>query len=439
MRRFFLWVAVVLVIAVGVGGATFLAYQNYPWLFSTKYAIRIATGPLTESGDKFAAAFFREMAQERPHVQITFIQTADLDASADALRNGQADAALVRSDNPMAAEGRTLALVRKIAVMTILGGQSSAEDWADLKGKTIGVLSSSDQIDPVQKIVLDFYGIAKEKVRLVAPKDVGAQVAGGHVAALLAIGPPGPGSIADAVRAIRLATKKMPKVLDLDEADAIAGRYPAYEKLDVSQGALVGSPPMPAEEAAALAVSVRLVSKRTLSNYAAGEITRVIMATKARLGASEIGVGQIEAPDTDKPLFPVHPGTVSYLAGEKPALLDDSLNYLYVGSLLLGALGSLGAWWGAFLTRRLQKEIQERIATLPAYLEAIKTGSPDDIDRIETELDGLSEWLVEHYLREEIPSERYSTIEAKLAEIRAILGRRRSVAEKDRSVRADAA
>ncbi len=265
-----------------------LAYQNYPWLFSTKDTVRIATGPLTESDEKFADSFLREMAKESPRVQVTFIQTPDFDASAEALKNGQADAALVRSDNPMAAEGRTLAIMRTIAVMAILGGQSSAKDWSDLKGKTIGVLSSSGQIDPLQKIVLDFYDIAKERVRLVAPMDVGAQIAGGHIAALLAIGPPGPGAMSDAARAIRLATEKAPKVLELDGADAMAERYPAYDKLDVSQGALVGSPPMPPEDAAALSVAVRLVSNRTLSNSPAGEITRVILATKARLAASEI-------------------------------------------------------------------------------------------------------------------------------------------------------
>lgn len=437
MRRTVLWVVPLLLVAVIAGGAMVLAYQNYPWLFSTKETVRIATAPLTESDEKFTASFLREMAKESPRVQVTFIHTPDLDASAEALKNGQADAALVRSDNPMAAEGRTLAIMRTIAVMTFLGGQSNAQDWSDLTGTTIGVLSSSGQIDPLQKIVLDFYDIATERVRLVAPMDVGAQIAGGHIAALLAMGPPGPGGMSDAARAIGLATENAPKVLELDGADAMAERHPAYDKLDVSQGALVGSPPMPPQDAAALSVAVRLVSNRTLSNSSAGEITRAILATKARLAASEVDVGHIEAPDTDKPVFPIHPGTLAHLSGEKPATLDDSLTYLAIGSLVLGALGSLGAWLGGFLTRRLRGETRERVAALPSYLVAIKTASPDDFDRIENELDALSEWLVEHYVRDEIPSERYSTMQAKITEIRAVLARRRAIAakERDQSVR----
>jgi TRAP-type uncharacterized transport system substrate-binding protein len=438
MRRTLLWVVPLLVVAAVAGGAMVLAFQNYSWLLSTKDTVRIATGPLTKSDGKFAEAFLREMAKESPRIQITFIPTPDFDASAEALKNGKADAALVRSDNPIAAEGRTLAIMRTIAVMAILGGQSSAKNWADLKGKAIGVLSSSGQIDPLQKIVLDFYDIGKERIRLVPLMDVGAQIAGGHIAALLAIGPPGPGDMSDAARAIGLATERAPKVLELDGADAMAERYPAYDKLDVSQGALVGAPPVPSEDSAAVSVAVRLVSNRTLSNASAGEITRAILATKAKLAASDIDLaGHIEAPDTDETVFPIHPGTLAYLAGEKPTTLDDALTYIAIGSLVLGALGSFGAWLAGFLTKRLRAETRERVAALPSYVLAIKTASPDDLDRIENELGELSEWLMEHYVREEIPAERYSSIQTKIAEIRAVLARRRATAEKERSVRLD--
>jgi TRAP-type uncharacterized transport system substrate-binding protein len=435
MRRTLLWVAPVLLVTLFAGGGLFLAYQNFPWLFPTKDTIRLATGPLTDSEQKFLDAFLREMAKESPRIQIAITKAPSVDASADALKNGQADAAFVRSDNPIVAEGRTLALIRRVVVMVILGGQSSARSWSDLAGKPIGILSSSGQIDPLQKVVLDFYDVTPDRIRFVTPAEAGAQIADERIAALLAIGPTGPGSMADAARAIRLVATKPPKVLELDVADAIADRFPAYEKVDVLQGALAALPPMPPKDAAALAVAVRLVSNRTLSNSSAGEITRVILATKAKLAGSDIGVGSIEAPETDKPVFPIHPGTVAYLDGDKPATLDDSLTYLAIGSILLGAFGSLGAWLGAFLKTRLQGRTRARIAALPSYLVTIKTGSADDLERIETELDELSEWLVEHYVREEIPTERYGTLQAKIAEVRSVLARRRVAGGKDQGVR----
>ena len=72
---------------------------------------------------------------------------------------------------------------------------------------------------------------------------------------------------------------------------------------------------------------------------------------------------------------------------------------------------------------------------MPSHLLTIKTGSPDDLDRIGNELNGLSERLVEHYVREVIPSERYSTIQAQVTEIHTVLERRRATAGKDQGVR----
>src|SRR5437660_8603403 len=101
MRRTLLWVAPLLLVAAVAGGAMVLAFQNYSWLFSTKDTVRIATGPVTESDKKFFDSFLREIAKESPRIQVAFIQTPDFDASAEALKNGGADAAFVRSDNPM--------------------------------------------------------------------------------------------------------------------------------------------------------------------------------------------------------------------------------------------------------------------------------------------------------------------------------------------------
>src|SRR5690349_10461315 len=60
MRRAVLWIAPVVLVAVFGAGATFFAYQNYPWLFPIRDSVRIATGPLSESEEKFLDAFVRE-------------------------------------------------------------------------------------------------------------------------------------------------------------------------------------------------------------------------------------------------------------------------------------------------------------------------------------------------------------------------------------------
>jgi TRAP-type uncharacterized transport system substrate-binding protein len=433
MRRTAVHISLVLLLTLGLAALTFYVWHSYPWLFSARYTIRIAVGPLSEPAEKFAAAFRREVLQDHPRVRLSFVQTPDLEASAAALKGNKVDVAVVRSDNPMAAEGRTLVILRKVAVVTILPPHSSADDWSHLNGKTIGVVTRSEQMDPLQKVALEFYGVKPEHVRMLAPTDVGAAVTGKHVSALLAVGSPGQGAIADVARAVRTVAKKPPKFLDFDEADAIVARYPAYESLDIPQGAFVGSPPMPPDSATALATSVRLVSQPSLSSYAAGEITRLILATKARLAASVPDVGQIEAPDTDSKLFPIHPGTLAYLNGDKPDLLDESINYLFVGSMLFGGLGTAGAWIATMRSRRRTREILARLANLPEFLPTIKNASPSDFDTIEVQLNEISEWLAERYLYDHIPGEEFGAISSKLGEIRSIMARRRAALQKEGS------
>src|SRR4029450_3462264 len=81
---------------------------------------------------------------------------------------------------------------------------------------------------------------------------------------------------------------------------------------EIAPGALGATPPRPAESVTTLAVTLRLVARSSLPNYAAGEFARLLFRTKAKLVATLPQVGQIEAPDTDKgAALPAHPGAAS--------------------------------------------------------------------------------------------------------------------------------
>jgi uncharacterized protein len=72
---------------------------------------------------------------------------------------------------------------------------------------------------------------------------------------------------------------------------------------------------------------MRLVARASLPDRVAGEITRVMLSTKAKLASTLPVVGEMEAPATEKTsVLPAHPGTLAYLNGEQVALLDETLN-----------------------------------------------------------------------------------------------------------------
>jgi TRAP transporter TAXI family solute receptor len=424
----------VLVLVIICGALAYFTWRQYPWLFLEGYSIRIATGPLADDSAKFVTAFKREMAYEYPRVQLVTVDTGNRKASAEDFITQKVDAAVVRSDDPAAADGRTIGIIRKVFVAIVVPAYSPIESVAGLAGKKIGVISAEDEIDPLAKTVLEFLGIGHSHFIQLSQNDVGPAVQRKRVAALIAVGPAGPGSIAETVRVIRTVTKKPPKFLDLDVADAISNRYPVYDSDEIPAGAFVGQPAIPGESVTTIAATVRLVTTPSLSNYAAGELTRLLLVTKAKVASTVPGAGQIEAPDTDlSAVLPVHPGTLAYLNGNQPNLWDESQNAIYTGSLILGVFGSIGAWLAGHWNRKNLKQAQTRLGRIAQLLSDAKSAPADRLDHIETELEQLSEWMTEKFVRGEIQSDDFRDFAARLSHIQAIISKRRGA-----SLRSDA-
>jgi hypothetical protein len=87
--------------------------------------------------------------------------------------------------------------------------------------------------------------------------DIGRALAEKRVAAILAVGPIGPSEVVDVLGSIKAAAKGTPKIVAIDEADAINKRFPGFESIDVPDGAFMGRPPVPDDTVTTLAVSSR--------------------------------------------------------------------------------------------------------------------------------------------------------------------------------------
>src|SRR6478672_2157362 len=95
--------------------------------------------------------------------------------------------------------------------------------------------------------------------QFVAPADLAKAVHEKQAAAVLAVGPIGPGDLTDAVALITKAVGA-PSLLAFDDADAFASRSPGFESLDVPKGGLRSRPEIPDDTVTVLAVTYRLVA-----------------------------------------------------------------------------------------------------------------------------------------------------------------------------------
>ena len=405
------------------------------WPFSSIQTIRVATAPVNEVGRKLFSALKREISSERARVQVSLIETPNVWASAQALKDQKVDAAVVRSDDPAAADGRAIFVLRNVYAALLVPDSAAIDNISKLKGKKIGVLTDEKPIDPMAKVVLDFYGFDEKQRVPLGTKDIAAALARRQVFAVLAVGPAGSGALADAIETFRKATKKPPKFLDLAEAKTIGERYAVYDEAEISIGAFSGSPLVPSEKVTTISTNVLLVAQASLANATAGEMTRLLLATKTRVAATLPEAGQLSVPSTDKDeLLPAHPGTVAFLTGEQPNVLDESLNWILLASMLTGFAGSLAAWLNRIRNKRKADEIKGRLRRLHVLQVQASSIASDKIEGAEKELNAISQWLRQKFGANELSLEDFQDAEARAANIAALIEERRAAFALDREV-----
>jgi TRAP transporter TAXI family solute receptor len=423
---------IVLAVVVFAGVESLSAWKaDASEFFSFRQTVRVATAQSAD-GSKLLAALHQEIASQHARVQLSFVETPSVWASAQALHEQKVDAAVVRSDDAAAADGRTIFVLKSLHVALLAPAQASADAISKLKGKKIGVVTGETGIDPMAKAVLDFYGFDEKHIVRLSLKELADSLQRKQAAAWLVIGPTGAGPIADAIDAFRKATKRPPKFLDISEAKAIADRFAVYDEDEITAGAFGGSPALPAEKVTTISANLLLVSRASLSNYAAGELTRLLLATKSKVAATLPGAAQLAAPSTDKDeLRPAHPGTIAFLSGEQSDLLDRSTNLILLSSMLTGFLGSVAAWLNGLRTRRKSHELKRRMRRLPMLLARASACGPQQLDAIEQELAALSEWLAQKFMANEISQKDFHNAEARLAHVKALVQRNRTCASLD--------
>jgi TRAP-type uncharacterized transport system substrate-binding protein len=345
MRSIFVTAAIISALVVCAGAGSYFVWKSYPGIFSINQTLRIATIPVGDDGERFFTALKREIASQHARLQLSLVETPNVWASAQAFKEKKVDAAVVRSDDPAAADGRSILVLRTFYAALLVPVPTTIDNISKLKGKKISVLTDDVGIDPMAKVVLGFYGFDEKHIVRLGLKELPVSLQHKQVAALLVVGPSGAGPIADAIDAFQKVTKRPPKFLDLAEAPSIADRFAVYDEAEIGVGAFSGSPAVPPEKVTTISADLLLVAHASLSNHAAGDLTRLLLATKAKVAATLPAAGHLAAPSTDKDdLLPAHPGTVAFLEGEQTNLLDETMNWIILGSMLAGFLGSLGAW-----------------------------------------------------------------------------------------------
>ena len=206
----------------------------------------------------------------------------------------------------------------------------------------------------------------------------------------------------------------------------------SHDTTSSSAGSFGGSPALPADKVTTISTSVLLVARTSLSNRAASELTRLLLATKTRLAATWSEARQLTAPpiETDA-LLPAHPGTIAFLPGAQPDLLDQSTNLFLLASMLTGFVGWVAAALNGLRNRRKGNEVRCHIRRLPLLLAQANAAGPEQLGNIENEVARLSEWLLQKFMANEISPSDFDSAEARVTQITALIRMKRRCASLD--------
>jgi TRAP-type uncharacterized transport system substrate-binding protein len=433
MHRLVLGAVVAWFVGALVIGGTY-AWVHFRPTFSASYTLKLATGPVADAGQKVASTFLREVTSEHRFVKIVMFETASLDESAKALMDGRADLAVVRSDNEVALQGRTIFILRKIAMVIVLPPKSTIDAAQALLGKKIGIVGPAQADDPIIKTFTGFYGIQPSHLVPLPPGEVGSAMKQARVSAALVLGQVAPvGPIAETFANVRKVFKATPSFLDIGESEAIAARSPAYEELEIPAGTFGGAPPEPTESINTIALTVRLLSRASLPDLFAGEITRLLIVTKRQLFNVLPAVAQMEAPDSDKgTMLPVHSGTQAFLNGEQVTLLSQSLNLYWYSGMAAAILGPAAGYAISLVRRRNETEVRAKLLRIFELFQLAKTVALDELDEIDRELENLQEWFFQLMAKRGLDRDQFNAIDRMVSQVQTAIERRK-LANKNRA------
>jgi hypothetical protein len=245
-------------------------------------------------------------------------------------------------------QAQAVVVVSHMVVLIIAPPGSSIDSMDNLKGHTVGVVGGVANAKIVDALTKE-YDLASAKVAFknLALTDVRQAVQSKQVSALLVTIPLAEKYLSLVRGFFQLDHKKVPVLIPIESAAAIAEAERAFESFDVPKGTLRGSPPVPEDDLTTLRTSLYLVAHKKLGTDLVTRLTEAIMRVRRDLLREQPIFAQITAPSTDQDAYlPLHPGAAAVYNSTTQSFMDEYGNWIYLTPMILGGMATVfaAAW-----------------------------------------------------------------------------------------------
>jgi len=445
--------------------------------------LRIAAGPLDA---RFVHALSNQLATDHRNLHLQIVPTTSPQATAAAMSKGEADLAVLPSQLDNARDWPVVTILRQNVMALIVpaagatkveesaatkpakktsakgdkskGGESKSakagsknakggkgtksvksddSDSGDskfgkvtgLSGKRVGVVSGNEATTALLELVLSHYGVPRDKVTIssIDPRDIPAAISNHQVDVLFVAGAATSPAISSVIAAAT-ANGAAPNFIEIDQADGIAKRNPAFDSIDIDAGTFGGTPPTPDDSLKTLSFAQYLVARKSDSDSVIATLAKTIYSSRQALAAAVPGEIKIEAPSTDKDAdVVVHPGALTYLNDSQQSFFDKYGNEIFYGMLIFPVFGSALAGMASYLRRDTRTR---RLRLLQRVLDLVRKahGAPnlEALEQLQVEADNLVIAIVHQGEREEFDETVRMSFAFALDQLRFAIAARRT-------------
>ena len=331
-------------VAILAAGAGLFGYRYY----TCPVTLTVAVGSIDGEAAKAMSAIASELVSTNAPVRLKVIDSGTALEAANAFSAGKVDLAVVRGDVGDLSQAQAVVVVSHMVVLIIAPPGSSIDSMDNLKGRTVGVVGGEANAKIVDVLTKE-YDLASAKVvfKNLALTDVRQAVQSKQVSALLVVIPLAEKYLSLVRGFFQLDHKKVPVLIPIESAGAIAEAERAFESFDVPKGTLRGSPPVPEDDLTTLRTSLYLVAQKKLGTDLVTRLTQAIMSVRRDLLREQPIFAQITAPSTDQDAYlPLHPGAAAVYNSTTQSFMDEYGNWIYLTPMILGGLATvLAAAW----------------------------------------------------------------------------------------------
>ena len=425
LRREFVFLA--LAILLGVGAA--VAY----WA-SRATVLTVAVAPRDGTEPALIHAYAEALAKRHKQIRLRILPFDDVRDSAEALRDGRADLAVVRPDVDLPDNGLTLAILRDQAMIIASPEPSGIDRFPDLDRKRLAILAHRDADEALIRALLGHYGLTliigepeaalpPRHVALIdlAEADLDAAFARKRVDAVVSVIAPTAPTAQRIVGIVQAASRnRRVSFVDVENAEAFIARMPRLQAVTMPAETFGGSPKVPAEEVRTVGASYRLMARSSLPRSVAADVTQHLFELRSGMANVTPAADYVQAPAYDSTVgatsarLPIHPGAVDYFEREQQSVIERYETWIYLIAFLSGGLGSAAAWIGQRLSRLRRERVEEATdRLLEIRREAQDAGDSQRLNVLAREIDDLAGDIAKHAL--ERPTEARTMSAASIA------------------------